>query len=157
VARARSGEGGPAPDRRPLPLSRHDQRERALEVLYEAECKGVSPRAVLAELPLAPDPFTRELVLGVGEHQAEHDARITAHLRADWTLGRLPVLDRLILRLALEELGFQPDVPTAAVLDEAVELAKTFSTEDSGRFVNGILSAIVPELRPQGGGADDAS
>jgi N utilization substance protein B len=128
-------------------LSRRDQRERALEILYEAECKGLTPAAVLAELPLAPDPFARSLVLGVGEHEAEHDTRIAAHLRADWTLARLPVLDRLILRMALEELAYQADVPTGVALDEAVELAKTFSTDESGRFVNGILSAIVPEVR----------
>ena len=72
---------------------------------------------------------------------------IGAHAR-NWSLERMPAIDRNLLRLALYELKDRPDVPVAVVIDEAVELAKRLSTDDSGRFVNGMLSAIAPKLRP---------
>jgi len=71
---------------------------------------------------------------------------IAAHAKG-WTLARMPVLDRTVLRIAAFELLGRPDVPVAVVIDEAVELAKRFSTDDSPRFVNGVLSAVVPVLR----------
>jgi len=83
----------------------------------------------------------------VAAHQAELDELIAAHAR-NWSLARMPAIDRNLLRLALYELKDRPDVPVAVVIDEAVELAKRFSTDDSGRFVNGMLSAIAPKLRP---------
>jgi N utilization substance protein B len=64
-----------------------------------------------------------------------------------WTLARMPVIDRNVLRMAVYELSYSPDVPVAVVINEAVELAKTFSTDDSGRFVNGVLSAISKVVR----------
>ena len=70
-----------------------------------------------------------------------------------WPLDRMPALDRAILRLAIWELTDRPDVPTAVVIDEAVELAKRFSTDDSGRFVNGVLATIARSVRPGGGNA----
>ena len=87
------------------------------------------------------------LVEGVEDHRAELDALIVGHAR-NWSLERMPAIDRNVLRLALYELKDRPDVPVAVVIDEAVELAKRFSTDDSGRFVNGMLSAIAPKLRP---------
>ena len=65
-----------------------------------------------------------------------------------WDLDRMPALDRGILRLAAYELGHRPDVPRNVVINEAVELAKVFSTEESGKFANGMLSAMAPDLRP---------
>ncbi len=126
---------------------RSDARERALSLLYEAESKELAPRAVLAALPVRPDPRVVELVEGVEDHQAELDVLIVDHAR-NWTLARMPAIDRNVLRIALYELLGRPDVPVAVVIDEAVELAKRFSTDDSGRFVNGMLSAIAPKLRP---------
>ena len=67
-----------------------------------------------------------------------------------WTLARMPVLDLSVMRLAVFELIERPDVPTAVVLNEAVELVKRFSTDDSGRFVNGVLAAIAHEVRSTG-------
>jgi N utilization substance protein B len=125
---------------------RSDARERALTILYEAHNKGLTPRAAVAEHVIHPDHLTVELLEGVEDHQAELDAIISAHAR-NWTIERMPVLDVNILRLALFELGYRPEVPTAVVIDEAVELAKRFSTDDSGRFVNGMLSAVAPQLR----------
>ena len=102
---------------------------------------------MLASLPVRPSPAVRELVEGVEDHQAELDALIVEHAR-NWTLERMPAIDRNVLRIALFELVGRPDVPVPVVIDEAVELAKRFSTDDSGRFVNGMLAAIAPKLRP---------
>jgi N utilization substance protein B len=125
---------------------RSDARERALALLYEAESKDASAREVLAALPVPPAPAVVELVEGVEDDRAELDQLIATHSR-NWPLERMPVIDRNLLRLALFELKHRPDVPVPVVIDEAVELAKRFSTDDSGRFVNGMLSAIAPKLR----------
>ncbi|MEZ5273552.1 MAG: transcription antitermination factor NusB [Ilumatobacteraceae bacterium] len=125
---------------------RTDARERALILLYEAESKRVPPLEVLDAQVLPPDELTRELVEGVAANQKRLDDEIAAHAKG-WTLARMPVIDRNVLRIAGFELMARPDVPVAVVLDEAVELAKRFSTDDSGRFVNGVLSALVPVLR----------
>jgi transcription antitermination protein NusB len=127
--------------------SRREARERALSLLYEAEAKACPPEAVLDELPVPPDPFAGDLVAGVGAHLEDIDERIRRFARG-WTLERMPVVDRTVLRMAIYELLHRPDVPTAAVISEAVELAKSYSTDDSGRFVNGMLSAIAEEARP---------
>lgn len=125
---------------------RSDARERALSLLYEAESKELSPRAVVAALPVRPDPLVVQLVEGVADHRDELDQPIAEHAR-NWSLDRMPAIDRNVLRIALFELGSRPEVPVAVVIDEAVELAKRFSTDDSGRFVNGMLSAIAPKIR----------
>ncbi|HEY5154990.1 MAG TPA: transcription antitermination factor NusB [Acidimicrobiales bacterium] len=127
--------------------SRREARERALGLLYEAESKSITPAAAVAALPLVPEPFTVELVEGVGDHLDEIDATIRAYAQG-WTLERMPSLDRALLRIGIFELTFRPDVPTGAVISEAVELAKTFSTDDSGKFVNGLLSAVAADVRP---------
>jgi N utilization substance protein B len=121
-----------------------------LALLYEAESKDAAPREVLAGLPVTASPLVVELVVGVEDHQAELDALIVEHAR-NWSLERMPAVDRNLLRLALYELMERPEVPVAVVIDEAVELAKRFSTDDSGRFVNGMLSAIAPKVRPEVG------
>lgn len=129
------------------PDERSDARERSLYLLYEAHSKGIAPADALALQVLEPDQLTRTLVSGVGEHREQLD-RAIAHRAKGWTLARMPVLDVNVLRLGAFELAYRPDVPVAVVLDEAVELAKRFSTDDSGRFVNGVLSALVEDLRP---------
>jgi N utilization substance protein B len=115
-------------------------------LLYEAEQRSMAPADLLGQQVLAPDELTRSLVLGVAAHRDELDSVIAAHSKG-WSLARMPALDRTILRIATFELFHRPDVPAAVVLDEGVELAKTFSTDDSGRFVNGVLAAIVPLAR----------
>jgi transcription antitermination protein NusB len=127
--------------------TRREARERALSLLYEADAKGVAPAAVLAELELAPEPFAADIVGGVGAHLDEVDELIRRYSKG-WKLERMPVVDRTLLRMAIYELGHRPDVPTGAIISEAVELAKRYSTDDSGKFVNGMLSRIAEELRP---------
>ena len=80
------------------------------------------------------------------DHVETLDAAIAARAKG-WALDRMPVLDLNILRLGSFELAYRPDVPIAVAIDEAVELAKRFSTDDSGKFVNGVLSALVADLR----------
>jgi N utilization substance protein B len=130
-----------------VPGGRRQARERALSLLYEADAKDVPPAKVLADLPMEPAPFAAEVVAGVGEHQAELDGWIGRYAR-DWTVDRMPALDRSLLRMAVFELLHRPDVPTGAVISEAVELAQRYSTEESSRFVNGVLAAIAAEARP---------
>jgi N utilization substance protein B len=127
--------------------TRHQSRERALSLLYEAEIKGESPAAVMDALPVAPDPFARALVDGVEAHRAECDT-LLAHASVGWPLDRMAVVDRLVLRLAVAELLDPEGPPVAVVIDEAVDLVKAYSTEESGRFVNGVLSAVAAEVKP---------
>ena len=130
----------------PRPDERSDARERALYVLYEAHSKGITPGDALARQPLPPDELTTTLVTGVEQHRERLDAAIGARAKG-WSLDRMPVIDRNVLRIAAFELAERPDVPVAVVLDEAVELAKRFSTDDSGRFVNGVLAAVAADVR----------
>ena len=127
---------------------RREARERALGLLYEADAKATSPDEVLASLDLEPEAFAADLVRGVGEHQAEVDELIRRFAKG-WTLERMPVIDRTLLRMAIFELAHHPEIPTGAIISEAVALAKEYSTDDSGRFVNGMLGRIAEELRPE--------
>jgi len=126
--------------------TRRQARERALTLLYEAEAKTVSPDVVLAGLPVAPDGFTVDLVSGVAAHAEEVDGWLSRFAR-DWALERMPAIDRTLLRIGVYELVHRPDVPTAVAISEAVDLAQRYSTDDSGRFVNGVLAAIAAEAR----------
>lgn len=130
--------------------SRREARERALELLYEAYAKGGDVSSVLVGLALAPDPYAESLVRGVESRADEIDVLISAHAKG-WTIERMPVMDRTLLRMAVFELLGEPDVPVAVVISEAVELAKRYSTEDSGRFINGVLSAAAAAVRPPAG------
>ena len=132
----------------PLLGTRRQARELALSLLYEADTKAVAPAVVLGEFPIDPDPFAADLVAGVGEHQTEIDDLIRRFAR-DWTIDRMPVVDRNLLRIGIYELLQRPDVPTAALISEAVELARRYSTEESGRFVNGMLGRIAEEVRAE--------
>jgi N utilization substance protein B len=126
---------------------RRQARERALSLLYEAESKEAPPARVLAELPVEPDGYTVAVVTGVGAHMAEID-RWIGDFAKDWTIDRMPALDRALLRMGVYELLHRPDVPTGAVISEAVELAQRFSTDESSRFVNGMLARIAEAVRP---------
>ena len=129
------------------PDERSDARERALYLLYEAHSKGIAPAATIDIQVLEPDELTQELVRGVDSNLPQLDELIAAKAKG-WTLTRMPVLDLSVMRLAVFELLERPHVPTAVVLNEAVELAKRYSTDDSGRFVNGVLAAIASDVRP---------
>ena len=125
---------------------RHQQRERALSLLYEAEMKRVQPLEVAEALAVPPDPYVLELLAQVEATREEADRRIAA-AAVGWPLDRLAVVDRLVLRLAVAELLNRDGPPVAVVIDEAVELAKAYSTEESGGFVNGVLSTIAADVR----------
>lgn len=129
-----------------LATERRAARERALGLLYEAETKGVSGAEVLATLPVVPDDFAVALVRAVDDHRQEIDELLTRFAKG-WSLARMPALDRAALRMGSAELIARPDVPTGVVLAETVELASRFSTDDSGRFVNGLLARIAEEVR----------
>lgn len=130
------------PDRPGGVGSRREARDRALSLLYEAETKGVNGDAVLAAQPVPVEGYARDLVEGVAGHRESLDAVIATHAHG-WTIERMPVLDATLLRMAIFELEHRPDVPAKVVLNEAIELAKTYSTDDSPRFLNGVLAAVA--------------
>jgi N utilization substance protein B len=128
---------------------RHRAREAALQILYFWEIGRASPDEALDAFfaehePDAPEPlrtFAADLVHGTIAEVGALDATIAKH-SANWRLDRLAVIDRMILRMAVWELGHERETPAPVVIDEAIELARTFSTDDSVRFVNGVLDAI---------------
>jgi transcription antitermination protein NusB len=128
------------------PDERSDARERALYLLYEAHSKGIAPADTIDLQVVEPDELTQDLVRGVDANLSRLDELIAAKAKG-WTLARMPVLDLSVMRLAAYELLERPHVPTAVALNEAVELAKRYSTDDSGRFVNGVLASIAAEVR----------
>jgi len=129
--------------------TRHQSRERALSLLYEGEMKQASPAEVVAALPVPPDPYCVRLLEAVEQHREEADA-LVAEAAIGWELERMAVVDRLVLRLATAELLVE-GAPPAVVIDEAVELAKVYSTEASGGFVNGVLSTVARVLAERAG------
>ncbi|HEV7723048.1 MAG TPA: transcription antitermination factor NusB [Iamia sp.] len=134
------------PDRPGGVGSRRESRERALALLYEAEAKGESGADVLDAQPIEVEGYAADLVAGVADHRDEIDALI-GRFSKGWVIERMPAIDRNLLRMACYELGHRPDVPPNVVINEAVELAKRYSTDDSGRFVNGVLAAVAAEQR----------
>ena len=122
--------------------TRHRARERAIAFLYEAQIKQTSPLDLLAQQNVPPGDFVTALLEGVSERQSEIDALINAHSE-QWRAERLAQVDLTVLRLAVYEMCFCDDIPVAVAIDEAVELAKEYSTEDSSRFVNGVLSGVL--------------
>ena len=125
--------------------SRRQGRRQAVDILYQSDVTDRDAIEVLREWEAAGkrvSTFTTELVHGVREHLGELDALI-GEASEDWTIDRLAALDRTILRVATYEVLHREDVPTAVAIDEAVAAAKELSTEDSGRFVNGVLGRIA--------------
>jgi transcription antitermination protein NusB len=137
---------GSPPVLRSVAGGRHEARERALHLLYEVQIKGRSADEVLSEQVLAPDEYAADLVRGVAAHREELDT-IIDRLARGWTVARMPTMDVVVLRLALFELAHRPDVPRGVILAEAVDLAGQYGTDDSSKFVNGLLAAAANELR----------
>jgi N utilization substance protein B len=125
---------------------RREARERALELLYEANAKTTTATAVIDALPVDPDEYAAAIAVGVDEHVAELDELLQRHVQG-WTIDRMAVLDRTLLRMAAYELAYEASVPVAVIISEAVDLAKQYSTEESGRFVNGVLGSVAKEVR----------
>jgi N utilization substance protein B len=127
--------------------SRRSARERALELLYEAEAKGVSGQAVVDALPVPPADLAVELVTGVDAERDRIDEIVGRLVAPRWSLARLAAVDRAVLRIGTYELAAAPGRSTALIINEAVVLARRFGTDDSPRFVNGVLAAAAAELR----------
>ena len=128
--------------------NRSTARERALHFLYEAESRNIDVVEVIEAQVLAVDELVVKMSTGAQARRQETDDLISEFSHT-WTIQRMPAIDRNILRLAIFELIDRVDVPVAVVINEAVELAKRFSTEESGKYVNGILSAIAKKVRVQ--------
>lgn len=122
-----------------------------MDVLYESDLRHTDPLLTLADRASQADPpvpaYTVELVEGVTAQRVYVDDLITAATGAEWPLARLPAVDRALLRVAVYELACRPEVPGPVVIDEAVGLAAELSTEESPRFVNGVLSRLSTDLR----------
>jgi transcription antitermination protein NusB len=128
--------------------ARSKARKRALDVLFEADQRGRTPGETLDEWVARDDPpvpaYAAELVHGVAEHQPRIDEVLSGYA-GDWPLERMPSVDRSVLRLATYELLWSSEVPAAVAIDEAVELAKSLSTDDSPAFVNGVLARVLAD------------
>lgn len=134
--------------------ARSKARKRAVDLIYEADLRGDDPVTTLAERIALADPpvsdYTVELIEGVSEHRAAIDQLLSDYSEG-WTLDRMPGVDRAVLRVGLYELLWAADVPDAVAIDEAVELAKLLSTDESPKFVNGILGRVLRDQLPAGG------
>jgi N utilization substance protein B len=130
--------------------ARGKARKRALDVLFEAEQRGVSALDLLAarSAEQAPpvNPYTSDLVQGVVEHSERIDELLSTYAQG-WTLDRMPAVDRNLLRIGVYELLWSDEVPDAVAISEAVVLARSLSTDESPAFVNGLLARIL-DLKP---------
>lgn len=131
--------------------ARTKARKRAVDALFAADLRDGMPNELLDAAERASEDrasqgeifsYAREAVLGVLQHQVEIDDQLETYAQG-WSLNRMPALDRAILRLATWEIMFNDQVPDAVAIDEAVELAKEYSTDSSAGFVNGLLGKIV--------------
>ncbi|MDQ3579605.1 MAG: transcription antitermination factor NusB, partial [Actinomycetota bacterium] len=127
--------------------ARSKARKRAVDLLFEAAVRKADPVTLLADRVGSPDvppvnDYTVTLVEGVTAHRTRIDELLTEHAEG-WTLARMPAVDLAVLRLGMYELLWAADVPDAVAIDEAVQLAKSLSTDDSPRFVNGVLGRIA--------------
>jgi len=134
--------------------ARTKARKRALDLLYSADLRGIDLPTALADedVRVAGEAdrrtsweYAAEIVQGVIDRREEIDELITTYAR-DWPLDRMPVVDRALLRLATWEIAFNPEVPAAVAISEAVEQAQALSTDDSARFVNGVLGRIAASI-----------
>lgn len=130
--------------------ARSKARKRALDILFQADVRGEAPATILAAEArrAANEParegswlYAREIVDGVIDNRDDIDEQITTSAK-DWSLARMPAVDRALLRIGAWELLYNDEVPAAVAIDEAVELAKEFSTDESGAFVHGVLGRI---------------
>lgn len=133
--------------------ARTKARKRALDILFQSDVRGDQLELTLAAEAqrAASEParqaswlYAREIVDGVIDNRAQIDELITDAAK-DWSLARMPAVDRALLRIGVWELVYNDEVPTAVAIDEAVELAKEFSTDESGAFVHGVLARIARE------------
>ena len=137
-------------------MTRRFAREIALQTLFSIAVGKHEPSEALTQTDVSDGDtenraFVRDLVLGTLEFEEESDAAVKPLLQG-WTLERLPTIDRIVLRMSVYEMRHMPQTPHAVVINEAVELAKKFSTDDSPRYVNGVLSSVSGRPAPTGDG-----
>lgn len=130
-----------------LPRARTRARKRALDILFESEARGDDPLAVLAQRRETDDAppvsdYAAMLVEGVVTHRERIDQLLSEHAEG-WTVPRMPAVDRTLLRIAVFELLWVDEIDDPVAITEAVELARTLSTDDSPRFLNGVLGRIA--------------
>ena len=125
--------------------ARRKARKRALDFLYEADIRGASALELLALRPaeeLSQGEYVKELLVGVAEHRSKIDELITTYTQG-WDMDRMPAIDRNILRIALFELLWVDGLDDQIAVSEAVEIATELSTDDSAKYINGVLGRIV--------------
>ena len=128
--------------------ARHKARKRALDLLYEADIRGVDPREIASErFPEGSDDYAAVIVEGVTAHRERIDELLDTH-SVGWTVERMPAVDRTLLRIGVFEILWNDDVPDSVAISEAVELATSLSTDDSPGFVNGLLGRIE-QVKPR--------
>ncbi len=134
-------------------MARHHARELALKILFQHDVAPTDLPAVLDRTLSGASPqdgsYARQLVEGTVNDREQLDGQISEAAK-DWRIQRMPPIDRNILRLACYEIAHQRDVPISVIIDEAVELAQSYSTDEAKRFVNGVLGTIAEKLRPEG-------
>ncbi|MGQ9823403.1 MAG: transcription antitermination factor NusB [Desulfotomaculales bacterium] len=141
-------------------MSRRKAREFALQALFQIDVGKAEPEKAMSyaaeEKVLKPEEidFAKQIVLGVIAHKEEID-RIISRVSHEWEVSRMAAVDRNILRAALYEIIYRPEIPAAVSVNEAVELAKVYGGEDSGRFVNGILGQVIRESEGSPGSVPD--
>jgi N utilization substance protein B len=142
--------------------ARTKARKRALDLLYGADVRSgrisdaIATESIRAEAEpsrAASWEYARQIAAGVDEHQAEIDELIETYAQG-WTIGRMPALDRAIVRIGIWELAFNAEIPDGVAISEAVDAARTYSTEDSAGFVNGLLGRIAQATAFRGPPAD---
>jgi len=126
-------------------MKRHEAREKALQVLFQLDNTDLTIEEAMGHIKGQPtNVFYEKIVTGTAEHLEEIDATLEQHLEK-WSLARLPKIERTVLRLAVYELLYMPETPKRVVLNEAIELCKTFGDESSSKFVNGVLSKFTEQ------------
>jgi len=126
--------------------SRREAREEALAILYQAELTGDPVTEALASREVPPSSYAVEIAEQVDEARDDLDALLGRHLE-NWRVERMPLVDRVIARIAVWELSERSDIPTGVVLSEAVEIATQYCAEQSPRFLNGVLGSVASEAR----------
>ena len=125
---------------------RREGREEALGLLYQAELLGTSVDELVDQRGLSVSDYAVMVSQGVAASRTEVDQVLSRHL-TNWTVDRMPIVDRVLARIAVWELLSRPDIPTGVVLSEAVELAGQYANEQSPRFLNGVLSEVARDVR----------
>lgn len=125
-------------------MKRRQARELALQALFQVDNNEISVEDAIGHVTEEQDEFLTQLVKGTIEHKEEIDASLVARLE-NWSLERLPKIERTVLRIAVYELLYTEDIPAKVVINEALEVCKVYGDEKSSRFVNGVLSKYTEE------------